>query len=170
MTPRRREAGAPTSLIRKAERRDTARLLEMVAALAAHHGDRATVTARSLERDVFGPDACSQALVAEVEGDLAGYALIGAFPHLHFGRRVLELHHLFVDPAQRGAGIGRQLIAATVEEARRQDCGRIMVSTQAENQVAQGIYRSVGFEEQAPRGVRFGMELPGGGALPAGWI
>ena len=40
-------AGAPVSSIRKANRRDTPRLLEMIAALAAHHGDTASPTAHS---------------------------------------------------------------------------------------------------------------------------
>ncbi|MDV7142942.1 GNAT family N-acetyltransferase [Tropicimonas sp. TH_r6] len=164
------ESGAPISRIRGATRRDAPRLLEMIAALAAHHGDRATASLRTLERDLFGPTACSQALLAERQGALAGYALLCPLPHLHFGLRIMDLHHLFVEPAYRGAGIGRHLVAATVAEARRQECGRLTVSTHADNSRAQEIYDALGFERQAPGGPRFRLELPANGALPAGWV
>ncbi len=164
------EAGAPISRIRAATRQDAPRLLEMIAALSAHHGDHATATLRTLERDLFGPTACSRALVAERDGALVGYALLCPHPHLHFGLRIMDLHHLFVEAAHRGAGIGRHLVAATVAEARRQECGRLTVSTQADNMRAQAIYDALGFERQGAGGPRFRLDLPANGALPEGWV
>ena len=164
------EAGAPVSRIRKAERRDTPRLLEMIAALADHHGDSASPTAHSLERDLFGPNACSQALLAERDGAVVGYALLSCFPHLQWGRRVMDLNHLFVEPEQRGSGVGRFLVAAAVAEARRQECGQMGVSTHPDNEKAQGLYLSLGFSERPAGGKRFRLELPANGALPEGWL
>lgn len=164
------EGGAPAACIRKAERRDAPRLLEMVEALAAHHGDEASPTVHSLERDLFGPRACSQGLLAECDGTVVGYALLSCFPHLQWGRRVMDLNHLFVEAGHRGSGIGRQLVAAAVSEARRQECGQMVVSTHPENSKAQGLYLSLGFNEKPIGGKRFRLELPANGALPAGWI
>ncbi len=156
--------------IRRAERGDAPCLLRMVAALAAHNGDNETVTPQALERDLFGPSACASALLAVCGGDAVGYAVLCSFPRLHFGCRVMELHHLFVDSPHRGAGIGRRLVAAAVGEARRQDCGVLEVSTHADNVRAQAIYGSLGFAPRSARGPRYALALPAAGTLPEGWI
>jgi GNAT superfamily N-acetyltransferase len=136
--------------IRRAERGDAPALLRMVTALAAHHGDIATLTPHALERDLFGASACASALLALSGADAVGYAVLSSSPRLHSGHRVMEVHHLFVDSAHRGSGIGRRLMAAAVVEARRQDCGVLEVGTHA--------------------GPRFALSLPAAGALPEGWI
>ncbi|SFB81388.1 GNAT family N-acetyltransferase [Tropicimonas isoalkanivorans] len=156
--------------IRRAERGDAPALLRMVAALAEHHGDIATLTPRALERDLFGPSACASALLALNGTDAVGYAVLSSSPRLHSGRRVMEVHHLFVDSAHRGTGVGRRLMAAAVVEARRQDCGELEVGTDAENARAQAIYGSLGFAPRSPRGPRFALSLPAAGTLPEGWI
>ncbi|WP_068116665.1 GNAT family N-acetyltransferase [Tropicimonas marinistellae] len=156
--------------IRRAVRGDIPCLVDMVSALAAYHGDLATVSPQSLERDIFGPGACARALLAERDGAAVGYVALACYPALHFGRRVMEMHHLYVAPAQRGRGVGRHLVAAAVEEARRENCGRITVSTDPDNARAQEIYGSMGFAPQSPGGPRFRLELPETGALPAGWV
>lgn len=163
-------SAASTTRIRRAQRRDTPRLIEMVRALAKHHGDEATTTPKALERDLFGAGACAEALVADRDGRLVGYAILGAFPHLQWGRRLMEIHHLFVEEDARGAGIGRHLVAAAVAEARRQDCGQLVVSTHRDNALAQQIYTAMGFAELSTGSPRFGLDLPSSGALPAGWV
>ena len=91
-------------------------------------------------------------------------------PHLHLGRRVMTLHHLFVEDGLRGNGIGRHLVAATVAEARRQECAQLVVGTRPENIKAQALYRSLGFLPQDSGGPRFHLDLPADGALPPGWV
>ncbi|SDI27402.1 GNAT family N-acetyltransferase [Aliiruegeria lutimaris] len=156
--------------VRRAERRDIQRLLEMATALAAHHGDVATTSARAIERDLFGTQACAKALVAERDGELAGYALLHSFPQMQWGLRILEINHLFVEDGQRGHGIGRLLVAACVSEARRQECGQMAVSTHPDNARATELYLSLGFQPRETGGTRFRLELPSNGALPEGWI
>lgn len=155
--------------VRPALRGDIDSLHAMVTALAAHHGDAPRASRATLERDLFGTTACARALLAERRGETAGYAMIHVFPQLQTGTRVMELGHLFVRPEHRGHGLGRRLIAAAVDEARRQQCGRLVVGTRPDNTEAQAIYRGLGFEPAAAPGPRFGLDLPAGG-LPAGWV
>lgn len=161
---------SPRLRIRRAERRDAPRLMEMAAALARSHGDAATPSRRSIERDLFGRSACGLALVAERGGRLIGYALLSCVPHPQWGERLMNLNHLYVEEGLRGRGIGRHLVAEAVAEARRQECGRIIVGTHAENLRAQALYQSLGFLPRPDGGPRFGLDLPADGALPAGWV
>ncbi|WP_158263553.1 GNAT family N-acetyltransferase [Aliiruegeria haliotis] len=164
----RKPAGPVT--IRQAKRGDASRLIAMITSLAGHHGDAATVTPATLDRDIFDASACTTALVAHCGGSLLGYAALNLITHLHFGRRVMDLAHLFVEDLHRGHGVGRQLIAASVEEARRQRCTRLTVGTHPENETAQAVYRSLGFRDAPVGGTRFQLDLPETGALPDGWV
>lgn len=86
------------------------------------------------------------------------------------GKRVMTLHHLYVEEGLRGSGAGRLLIAATVAEARRQECGEIVVGTHPDNFRAQALYQSLGFLPRDSRNPRFQLDLPVDGALPQGWV
>ena len=57
--------------------------------------------------------------------------------------RTCYLNDLFVQPDIRGAGLGQRLIEAVVEEGRRQGWAEIYWHTQAENQVARGLYDKI---------------------------
>jgi GNAT superfamily N-acetyltransferase len=50
------------------------------------------------------------------------------------------LQDLFVDPAQRGCGIGRQLIEYVAAEARKRHCIRVYWQTAGTNTTAQALY------------------------------
>lgn len=56
---------------------------------------------------------------------------------------LLYLQDLFVDPALRGRGLGRVLIAAAEAEARRQDCLRLYWLTHETNADARALYDKV---------------------------
>jgi ribosomal protein S18 acetylase RimI-like enzyme len=53
-----------------------------------------------------------------------------------------------VAAAERGKGIGRQLILAAIEGATQKGLRRIELTVHADNRVAQSLYRSVGFEHE----------------------
>lgn len=99
-------ARAPMVTIRCAKPRDLAELREMVAELAAHHGDAATITPEQLERDLFGRTPWITALVAEAGGALIGYAILVPQYRAAEGARGMEMHHLFVRPGHRGTASG----------------------------------------------------------------
>ena len=108
-----------TPNIRPMAPRDTAAVLDMIAALAAFHDDIAEIDEAPLPMMTFGPLPCLKVLVAESAAGLVGYAALMPTAQLHFGKIGLEMHHLFVIPRVRGSGVGRALIAACRAEGLR---------------------------------------------------
>jgi ribosomal protein S18 acetylase RimI-like enzyme len=56
-----------------------------------------------------------------------------------------HLEDLFVDESVRGSGLGRALVEAALERARRRGCARIELDANEANEPALRLYRSVGF-------------------------
>lgn len=107
-----------------------------------------------LERDVFGVSAWSSSLVAEefkygfsrwravdVEGMLAAYAVYG------FDGDAFHLMNLVVDPAARGTGLGRLLMADLLAEARNLKVPDVWLEVAVNNVAALALYRAHGFED-----------------------
>jgi ribosomal protein S18 acetylase RimI-like enzyme len=68
-----------------------------------------------------------------------------------------ELEDLYVREADRGGGVGRALVKAALERARRRGCGRVQLDTNEANAGARALYESLGFSSWA--------ETPGGDNL-----
>ncbi|WP_417675802.1 GNAT family N-acetyltransferase [Pseudodonghicola sp.] len=151
----------PTSFgrIRAAEPADTPAILRMAGRLAAHHGDDCGLTADHIARDVFAPEPLICLLVAEAQTGLIGYAGLFGIAQFHFGRRGLELHHLFVEAEGRGQGVGQALIRASLTAAQGQGCSYVMVGTDPDNLAAQAFYTGLGFERRASFPPRFVYRL-----------
>jgi ribosomal protein S18 acetylase RimI-like enzyme len=67
------------------------------------------------------------------------------------------LYSLWLDPAARGHGLARPLVAAAVDWARRRRARTVTLRVAADNAVARGVYESLGFsiavaETASPRG------------------
>jgi RimJ/RimL family protein N-acetyltransferase len=67
-------------------------------------------------------------------------------PHRHAGILGMGLH-----PDSRGAGIGRRLLAATIEDARRFGLERVELNVYATNTRAKRLYESMGFAVEGTR-------------------
>ena len=151
--------------LRPVKEDDLPSLLGLVVALHAHHGYPAGATLDTLARDVMGDPPCMgdppwlKTLVAEREGRLVGYAALCPAARMHFGLRGMYLHHLYVDPGLRGAGLGRRLIEACVEVAKDLGCAFMVVGTEPGNHKAQAVYVACGFEA-----------LPGDGSWFRRWL
>lgn len=58
---------------------------------------------------------------------------------------LLNIHDLAVVPEFRGQGVGRALLRAVEDEARRHGCCRITLEVHSDNDLARGLYRDFGF-------------------------
>lgn len=155
------------AIVRHAVPDDAEALVGLIGQLAAHHGDHATTDADRLRADLFASPPWATALVAEEAGTLIGYALLVRLYRGQDAARALDLHHLFVAPEARHAGIGRTLVQAARAEADAQGCARLLVGTHPGNHRAQSFYRSLGFADRPPGGPQFELPL-GKSRLTAG--
>jgi GNAT superfamily N-acetyltransferase len=62
-------------------------------------------------------------------------------------RPLLNIHDLAVLPEWRGKGVGRSLLAAAEDRARRRGCCRLTLEVQDDNERARGLYGSFGFSD-----------------------
>jgi ribosomal protein S18 acetylase RimI-like enzyme len=86
-------------------------------------------------------------LVAEVDGQVAGYAYAGLEGNDYMALRgpAGVVYDLVVDPARRRQGIGRQLLDATLAALTDRGAPRVVLSTAEGNHLAQQLFSSVGF-------------------------
>ncbi|HZG05092.1 MAG TPA: GNAT family N-acetyltransferase [Streptomyces sp.] len=101
-----------------------------------------------------------QFLVAELDGKLAGYIRLVQPTRLASNAHVRQIQGLVVDDWARGRGVGRALLRAAMEEARRQGASRITLRVLGHNEPARALYAAEGF---AVEGVLPGEFLLEGG-------
>jgi ribosomal protein S18 acetylase RimI-like enzyme len=58
-----------------------------------------------------------------------------------------NIEDVFVRADARGTGLGRALVSAAIDRARERGCRRMELDTGADNAPAQGLYRSLGFQD-----------------------
>ncbi|APE42206.1 hypothetical protein BOO69_01365 [Sulfitobacter alexandrii] len=141
--------------IRPMNESDVAQVHAMVCALAAHHGDTATLSPADLARDALGRDPWLSLLVAEDARGLSGYAALFPLAQLQFGVRGMDLHHLFVREERRGQGVAKALVAGAITLSRARGCRFLAVGTDPDNIPAQQTYGALGFDRAPQAGPRF---------------
>ena len=149
-------------VIRTVTAADLPQVLDLVRALAKHHGDAPQASLESLMRDLFGPVPWAQGLVADEDGVLQAYTLLMPLMRAHLGQRGLDLHHLFVAEPARGAGLGKAMIRAVRAHALAMGCDYLTASTQEANAEARDFYIHHGFTPAPPSPWRFAMDLSRG--------
>lgn len=58
-----------------------------------------------------------------------------------------DIQTIAIGQDSRGKGFGKKLLERLIEEARNQSAEEIFLEVRADNQVAQGLYLSLGFEQ-----------------------
>jgi ribosomal protein S18 acetylase RimI-like enzyme len=84
-------------------------------------------------------------LVAVVDGEIAGYVTLKPATELQASDHVLHVAGLAVAEAARRRGVGRALMDAAVDEARRRGARRLTLRVLAPNLAARTLYERSGF-------------------------
>jgi len=104
------------------------------------------ITEEDIVRDGFGAMPKFRALIAEWEGQPAGYALFFEFYSSFQGRAGLFLEDIFVRPQYRKHGIGRELLAQVARIAWEEDYFCLRWEVLDWNSMAIEFYRKLGAE------------------------
>jgi GNAT superfamily N-acetyltransferase len=132
--------------LRAAELADAAVIYEMIGELADFERLRAQMSGglEALRRHLFGEPRCAQVLLAEWDGQVAGFALYFFNYSTFLCRPGLYLEDLFVREAFRRRGIGASLLRRLEQCARECGCGRLEWAVLDWNEAAQRFYRLFG--------------------------
>jgi GNAT superfamily N-acetyltransferase len=135
--------------IRRAQRGDSALLLSMFGELAEYEKltDQLHATEDLIDVALFGERPAAEALIAELGGEAAGYAVFFPTFSTFLAIQGLWLEDLFVRPQHRRAGVGKALLSAVAATARERGAERLEWSALDWNELALGFYRSLGAEQ-----------------------
>jgi GNAT superfamily N-acetyltransferase len=135
--------------IRSAARSDAAALAELVRQLNVHQREPTEYfTERTLERDVFGPDPFVEAVVAECDGELVGYAFWHDGYDTGWAGRGVYLCDLYVAPRARRLGAGRAIVAAVARRARERGRTFLWWASYPWNADAHRFYDTLGVKNE----------------------
>lgn len=109
-----------------------------------HLSHLVVVTPESLQPHLFGDKPAAEAVVAEVQGRVVAFALFFTNFSTFLGRPGLYLEDLYVQPAHRGAGLGKALLQHLGALAVERGCGRFEWSVLDWNENAIHFYEKMG--------------------------
>ena len=132
--------------IRPAEPADTALILSLIRELAEYERlpHEVVATEDALRATLFGARSRAEVLIADADGQAAGFALFFHNYSTFLARPGLYLEDLFVRPAFRRQGIGRMLLTRLAGIAVARGCGRFEWSVLDWNEPARRFYESLG--------------------------
>jgi GNAT superfamily N-acetyltransferase len=136
----------PGVTLRLASRDDVPLILTFIRELAQYERepDAVQTDEATLATNLFGAQPGAEVVIAEVDGQPAGFALFFHNFSTWLGRRGLYLEDLFVRPEYRGRGVGQVLMAYLAKLAVERDCGRFEWSVLDWNTPAIDFYRRLG--------------------------
>jgi GNAT superfamily N-acetyltransferase len=141
MTP-----GTQDFTIEPARPADVPLILSLIQELAEYEqlSHEVTATEEGLHKSLFGTAPVAHAVIAREGSEPAGFALYFFNFSTFLGKPGLYLEDLFVRPAWRKRGLGRQLLAHLARIAVERGCGRMEWSVLNWNETALRVYRSIG--------------------------
>ena len=134
--------------IRPATAKDAGLIVQFVRDLAKYEREpkAAVATEQDFIRDGFGVDPKFKVVLAQWDGEPAGFALFFYNYSTWQGRPGLYLEDLFVKPEFRGKGIGKALLLHLAKIAVDNNCGRYQWQVLDWNTPALDFYKSLGAE------------------------
>jgi GNAT superfamily N-acetyltransferase len=132
--------------IRPAEPEDVPLIAELIRGLAEyeHLTDALRMDERALAEHLFGARRYVEVLLADVDGQTAGYALFFHTYSTFLTKPGIWLEDIFVVPAHRRHGVGHALFERLATIAVERGCGRLEWSVLEWNEPALAFYRGLG--------------------------
>ena len=132
--------------LRPAVPADVPQMLAYVRELATYEREPESVlaTEADLLRDGFGKTPRFGCVMAEWNGEPAGFALYFYNYSTWKGRSGIHVEDLYVRPALRGLGIGKALLLRVAASAHAEQCGRLQWDVLAWNKTAIDFYEKMG--------------------------
>lgn len=136
----------PNCVIRPAQPEDVSDIFDLIQALARYEKLEQTVTgsAKTLEHHLFGQPTYAEALVADIDRKIVGFALFFTNYSTFLTQPGLYLEDLFVLSDYRRQGIGKALLQQVANLAVERNCGRLEWSVLDWNESAISVYRRLG--------------------------
>ena len=130
--------------IRPADAGDVPALKALIHEFAQFERLPVAATEASLLRDGFGAAPRFRVVMAEWDGQPAGYALFFDYYSSFEGRPGLFLEDIYIRGRYRGKGIGKALLARVASVAREQNCFGVRWQVLDWNTPAIDFYKSLG--------------------------
>lgn len=132
-------------IIRKGEKKDMARVLELIKELAEFEKEPEAVeiTVADLERDGFSENPLFHTFVAEINGMIEGIALYYNRYSTWKGKTI-HLEDLIVTANMRGKGIGQALYSRIMQQAKEDNVKRVEWAVLDWNTPAVEFYKKSG--------------------------
>jgi GNAT superfamily N-acetyltransferase len=136
----------PDLRLRVATPADVPTLFRLIMALADYEKLTHEVTGSeaALEQTLFGDRTYAEAILAELNGQTAGFALFFHNYSTFLTQPGIYLEDLFVLPEYRRRGIGRAILTYLAQLAVERGCGRFEWSVLDWNEPAIAFYRRMG--------------------------
>ncbi len=137
---------AASVVIRAATLEDVNALFGLIQALADYEKltHQVTGNAELLKQHLFGDRPYAEAIAAEVDGKIVGFALFFYNYSTFLTKPGMYLEDLFVLPDYRRLGIGKALLTHLAQRALAENCGRLEWSVLDWNQSAIAFYQRMG--------------------------
>lgn len=135
-------------VIRAAAESDVPLILAFIRELADYERllHEVVATEDRLRSTLFGARPAAEVVIAEVDGEPAGFALFFQNYSTFLAQPGIYLEDLYVRPEARGRGIGRALLGHLAQVAVSRGCGRLEWWVLDWNEAATGFYRGLGAE------------------------
>lgn len=135
-----------TLRIEPATERDLPAIVRLVRQLAQYEKlEHAMVASQDdFRQALFGAERSAQALMAFADDAPVGLALYFYNFSTFLGKRGIYLEDIYVEPEQRGRGIGSALLKRLAGIAKEQNCGRMEWSVLTWNQPSIDFYHRLG--------------------------
>lgn len=145
--------------IRQATPADAKAIYDMIYELAVYEKapEQVVTTVDEIKSSLFACDSKTEALICEIDNQVAGYAVFFTSYSTWLGRNGIYMEDLYISPDFRGNGAGKALLRTIAQLAVKRGCGRLEWSVLDWNQPAIDFYLSIGALPQS-EWIRYRMD------------